>query len=75
MFAPRRLFAQQMSKYVSNVYSYRWDAPKYNTTTDIGVNHFSEVSAINGEKGGFANGCLDPICFWESRAGFYAVGK
>ena len=43
MFAPRRLLAQQMSKYVANVYSYRWDAPKYNTTTDIGVNHFSEV--------------------------------
>jgi carboxylesterase type B len=44
MFAPRRLLAQQMSKYKSNVYSYRWDAPKYNTTTSIGINHFSEVS-------------------------------
>lgn len=43
MFAPRRLFAQQMSKYVDEVYSYRWDAPKYNTTSSIGVNHFSEV--------------------------------
>jgi acetylcholinesterase len=43
MVAPRRLLAQQMSKYQPRVYSYRWDAPKYNTTTTIGVNHFSEV--------------------------------
>ncbi|CAG8955695.1 hypothetical protein HYFRA_00010961, partial [Hymenoscyphus fraxineus] len=48
MFAPRRLFAEQMSKYVSHVYSYRWDAPKYNTTNDIGVNHFSEIPFVFG---------------------------
>lgn len=45
MYAPRRLLAERMSDYVENVYSYRWDAPKFNTTpTAIGVNHFSEVS-------------------------------
>jgi acetylcholinesterase len=45
MYAPRRLLAQSMSKYVENVYSYRWDAPKFNNTpSTIGVNHFSEAS-------------------------------
>ena len=44
MFAPRRLLAQEMSKY-ENVYSYRWDAPKFNNTPNsIGINHFSEAS-------------------------------
>lgn len=45
MFAPRRLMAERMSEYVEGVYSYRWDAPKFNNTpSTIGVNHFSEVS-------------------------------
>ena len=45
MYAPRRLLAERMSDYVEEVYSYRWDAPKFNTTPSaIGVNHFSEVS-------------------------------
>lgn len=45
MLAPRRLLAQSMSAHVDNVYSYRWDAPKFNNTpTTIGINHFSEVS-------------------------------
>ena len=45
MYAPRRLLAQSMSKSVEQVWSYRWDAPKFNSTpTTIGVNHFSEVS-------------------------------
>ncbi|OBT51040.1 hypothetical protein VE04_08572 [Pseudogymnoascus sp. 24MN13] len=48
MFAPRRLLAKQMSKFKSNVYSYRWDAPKYNTTTSIGINHFSEIPFVFG---------------------------
>lgn len=44
MYAPRRLLAEQMSKHVKEVYSYRWDAPKFNNTPNtIGVNHFSEV--------------------------------
>jgi acetylcholinesterase len=44
MFAPRRLLATQMSQYVDHVYSYRWDAPKFNNTPNtIGINHFSEV--------------------------------
>jgi acetylcholinesterase len=44
MFAPRRLLAQKMSQYVDHVYSYRWDAPKFNNTPEaVGVNHFSEV--------------------------------
>jgi len=46
MYAPRRLLAQSMSEYVDDVYSYRWDTPKFNNTPDtIGVNHFSEVSS------------------------------
>jgi carboxylesterase type B len=45
MYAPRRALAQSMSSFVDGVYSYRWDAPKFNNTPDtIGVNHFSEVS-------------------------------
>jgi acetylcholinesterase len=47
MYAPRRLLAQCMSrsKGVKGVWSYRWDAPKFNNTPlSIGVNHFSEVS-------------------------------
>lgn len=48
MFAPRRLLAERMSECVEGVYSYRWDAPKFNNTpTTIGVNHFSEVSAFS----------------------------
>jgi acetylcholinesterase len=45
MVGPRRLLAEQMSRYEEKVYSYRWDAPKFNNTpSSIGVNHFSEVS-------------------------------
>lgn len=45
MFAPRRLLAEKMSEYMDGVYTYRWDAPKFNNTpNNIGVNHFSEVS-------------------------------
>jgi acetylcholinesterase len=44
MYAPRRLLAKRMSQYVDHVYSYRWDAPKFNSTPNtIGINHFSEV--------------------------------
>ncbi|KAH7091971.1 Alpha/Beta hydrolase protein [Paraphoma chrysanthemicola] len=49
MFAPRRLLAEKMSAYVDNVYSYRWDAPKFNNTPNtIGVNHFSEIPFVFG---------------------------
>ncbi|KAF2028860.1 alpha/beta-hydrolase [Setomelanomma holmii] len=49
MFAPRRLLAERMSVYVDNVYSYRWDAPKFNNTPNtIGVNHFSEIPFVFG---------------------------
>jgi acetylcholinesterase len=45
MYAPRRLLAEKMSEYVEDVWSYRWDAPKWNNTAGVvGVNHFSEVS-------------------------------
>jgi carboxylesterase type B len=54
MYAPRRFLAQSMSEFIGGVYSYRWDAPKFNNTpTTIGVNHFSEVSSrilIRGRK-------------------------
>ncbi|KAF2704146.1 lipase 3 precursor [Pleomassaria siparia CBS 279.74] len=44
MFAPRRLLAESMSRFEKKVYSYRWDAPKFNNTpTAIGINHFSEI--------------------------------
>ncbi|PSN62394.1 carotenoid ester lipase-like protein precursor [Corynespora cassiicola Philippines] len=49
MYAPRRLLAEEMSKHVENVYSYRWDAPKFNNTpTNIGINHFSEIPFVFG---------------------------
>ncbi|KAL1612321.1 hypothetical protein SLS60_000547 [Paraconiothyrium brasiliense] len=49
MFAPRRLLAESMRSYVDNVYSYRWDAPKFNNTpTTIGINHFSEIPFVFG---------------------------
>ncbi|KAF2822000.1 lipase 3 precursor [Ophiobolus disseminans] len=49
MYAPRRLLAESMSKYVEGVYSYRWDAPKFNSTPNtIGVNHFSEIPFVFG---------------------------
>lgn len=51
MFAPRRLLAEKMSEHVEDVYSYRWDAPKWNDTSGIiGVNHFSEVSPMQIER-------------------------
>jgi carboxylesterase type B len=53
MYAPRRQLAERMSEYVEDVYSYRWDAPKFNNTpTTIGVNHFSEVSNTHVEGWG-----------------------
>ncbi|KAI4913672.1 hypothetical protein J4E90_005392 [Alternaria incomplexa] len=49
MYAPRRLLAQSMSEHVDHVYSYRWDAPKFNNTPEtIGVNHFSEIPFVFG---------------------------
>ncbi|KAH6882862.1 Alpha/Beta hydrolase protein [Alternaria rosae] len=49
MYAPRRLLAQSMSEHVDKVYSYRWDAPKFNNTPElIGVNHFSEIPFVFG---------------------------
>ncbi|OAG07330.1 lipase 3 precursor [Paraphaeosphaeria sporulosa] len=51
MFGPRRLMAESMSKYVKGVYSYRWDAPKFNNTpTTIGINHFSEIPFVFGNQ-------------------------
>jgi carboxylesterase type B len=61
MYAPRRQLAQSMSERVDSVYSYRWDAPKFNNTPEnIGVNHFSEVSTMvsrNCEKA-----CRTDLC-------------
>ncbi|EMD59087.1 hypothetical protein COCSADRAFT_176311 [Bipolaris sorokiniana ND90Pr] len=49
MYAPRRLLARSMSEHVDRVYSYRWDAPKFNNTPDnIGINHFSEIPFVFG---------------------------
>jgi hypothetical protein len=43
MDAPRRLLAQTMAQYKKDVYSYRWDVPALNETSNIGVSHFAEV--------------------------------
>ncbi|KAH8724157.1 Alpha/Beta hydrolase protein [Phaeosphaeriaceae sp. PMI808] len=49
MFAPRRLLAERMSQFSNHVYSYRWDAPKFNNTpSTIGINHFSEIPFVFG---------------------------
>ncbi|KAF2844915.1 carotenoid ester lipase-like protein precursor [Plenodomus tracheiphilus IPT5] len=51
MFAPRRFLAERLSAYGENVYSYRWDAPKFNNTPNtIGVNHFSEIPFVFGNN-------------------------
>jgi acetylcholinesterase len=51
MYAPRRLLAEKMSEYVKGVYSYRWDAPKFNNTPNtIGINHFSEVRMPDSQQ-------------------------
>ncbi|KAL2832450.1 Alpha/Beta hydrolase protein [Aspergillus cavernicola] len=46
MDAPRRLLAETMTKYNKAVYSYRWDVPALNTTSNIGIGHFSEIPFI-----------------------------
>ncbi|KAE8143921.1 Alpha/Beta hydrolase protein [Aspergillus pseudotamarii] len=46
MVAPRRLLAQNMAKYKSEVYSYRWDVPALNTSSTIGVGHFAEIPFV-----------------------------
>ncbi|KAL4869391.1 hypothetical protein BDV12DRAFT_84412 [Aspergillus spectabilis] len=46
MDAPRRLLAKTMAKYKKPVYSYRWDVPALNTTSNIGVNHFAEIPFV-----------------------------
>ncbi|PVH98305.1 alpha/beta-hydrolase [Periconia macrospinosa] len=49
MYAPRRLMAEEFSRFAGLVYSYRWDAPKFNNTpSNIGVNHFSEIPFVFG---------------------------
>lgn len=53
LYGPRRLLAEKMSRYESRVWSYRWDAPKFNTTPElIGVNHFSEVRIFGSNRQG-----------------------
>ncbi|KAL2810891.1 Alpha/Beta hydrolase protein [Aspergillus granulosus] len=46
MDAPRRLLAETMVRYKKNVYSYRWDVPGLNETSNIGVTHFAEIPFI-----------------------------
>ncbi|KAL2838405.1 Alpha/Beta hydrolase protein [Aspergillus pseudodeflectus] len=46
MDAPRRLLAQTMAQYKKDVYSYRWDVPALNETSNIGVSHFAEIPFV-----------------------------
>ncbi|KAJ0422605.1 Alpha/Beta hydrolase protein [Aspergillus carlsbadensis] len=46
MDAPRRLLAQTMAQYKKPVYSYRWDVPALNETSNIGVSHFAEIPFV-----------------------------
>ncbi|KAL3475269.1 Alpha/Beta hydrolase protein [Aspergillus californicus] len=46
MDAPRRLLATTMAGHNQAVYSYRWDVPAYNTSTNIGVQHFAEIPFV-----------------------------
>ncbi|KAL4877326.1 Alpha/Beta hydrolase protein [Aspergillus karnatakaensis] len=46
MDAPRRLLAETMAGQKQAVYSYRWDVPALNTTSNIGVNHFAEIPFV-----------------------------
>ncbi|KAF1849536.1 lipase 3 precursor [Cucurbitaria berberidis CBS 394.84] len=49
MFAPRRLLAERMTACGEDVFSYRWDAPRFNSTPGvIGINHFSEIPFVFG---------------------------
>lgn len=49
MDAPRRLMATAYAA-SEKVYSYRFDSPMKNSTTKIGVGHFSEVSTIQHDE-------------------------
>lgn len=78
MYAPRRLLAREASKYQKRVYSYRWDAPPYNTTSLIGVRHFAEVSWLCPQKLVVVTNNLlssllvqDTICLRQSRTDHY----
>ncbi|KAL4932324.1 putative triacylglycerol lipase (LipA) [Aspergillus undulatus] len=46
MAAPRRLLAEAMARYEEYVYSYRWDVPALNESSNIGVNHFAEIPFV-----------------------------
>ncbi|PYH87511.1 alpha/beta-hydrolase [Aspergillus ellipticus CBS 707.79] len=46
MYAPRRLLGENMAKYETNVYAYRWDVAALNDTSTIGVEHFAEIPFV-----------------------------
>jgi len=79
MYAPRRLLAQSMSEHIDHVYSYRWDAPKFNNTPEtIGVNHFSEVStmlSVRSEKDCRIDLRTDTLRLWKPRTAAYPIGQ
>lgn len=79
MYAPRRLLAQSMSEHVDHVYSYRWDAPKFNNTPEtIGVNHFSEVStmlSVGCEMGCRIDLRTDTLRLWQPRTATHSIGQ
>lgn len=47
MTAHRRLLAEEMSKYQTNVFTYRFDEPEVNSSTTVGVGHFAEVCTFS----------------------------
>lgn len=76
MYAPRRQLAERMSDYVDNVYSYRWDAPKFNTTPSmIGINHFSEVCRLTSPLGAVANALQIPFVFGNTEQQITPLGN
>jgi acetylcholinesterase len=77
MVAPRRLLAQKMSEHVEHVYSYRWDAPKFNNTpTTIGINHFSEVRRLRLARwAALANRIQIPFVFGNTEQTITPLGN
>lgn len=77
MYAPKRFLAEKMSTHVENVYSYRWDAPKFNSTpNNIGVNHFSEVCHVGDcGRGSVLNRKQIPFVFGNTEQRITPLGN
>lgn len=56
MDAPRRLMAAAYASAGEKVYSFRFDSPMENSTTKIGVGHFSDVGGPSSSPPTLHNG-------------------